>query len=265
MNPADYDQYLPELLAAANRVADDLDRIAALPPTAVTRSELQHHDSSDDGSKRNYIAWIRHEDTWTTEDQTRTAKAADWLRNDLPGLAARVVGTEGIDEDDDEDLYRQLSPRWISGVLRTPFVLDADGQTSFWRPEDVQRATYGDRLYDQTAAAYLWQAWDDFVTRINGGGLHFLLEGITARLGRPGVARITDTTGNLDDSQRNALAFLNAAVADRSLKQGALLAADRTVAENVRACLDEGVSVIELARRLSVTRARIYQIRDGRR
>lgn len=266
----DYDRYLPELLTLANRIATDLDHIHAIPATEITCEEPEHIDYIEYSQppQRNVLLWRRHEDILTDEWHTRIAQTATWLRSDLPRLAASVVATDGVDiEDSEEDRLREFAPGWVEAILLQHFLLDAGGQTSYWRPEDKGRATYGALVYRATAASDLLSAWRAFVNRSSDdlSRLRACLETAAARLERPGTDLVADLTQIPDAAQEEALHALKEALRARGDAESELAAADRTITERVRACIGTHIPVVEIAQQLGVTRARVYQIRDGRR
>jgi hypothetical protein len=266
VNPADYDQHLPEILALANRVADDLEHVTSLPASEIVRSRPQHIDESEtDPGRRNYVSWFTYGDSWDDEWQAAAVGAVKWLRSELPRVAETNVGTEGIDDDDDEDFesFRQAVPLRVQSILNQPFVIDAPGVTSFWRPEDIELATYGNPLYRITAASLLFAAWKEFVTRHEATKLAGLLKGVQNHMDRPAYGRSADDLP--EAPQRDALNNLTTAIVNRDKASAQLARAENTVADRVRAAIDADVPVTRIAAALDVTRARVYQIRDGRR
>ena len=81
--------------------------------------------------------------------------------------------------------------------------------------------------------------------------------------------QLNDTAGQLDDPQERALDHLRETMAARDAEHeraaAIIAAADGEIRADVLACIDAHIPVPTIGEVLGVTRARIYQIRDGRR
>ena len=81
--------------------------------------------------------------------------------------------------------------------------------------------------------------------------------------------QLNDTADQLDDPQERALDHLRETMAARDAEHeraaAIIAAADGEIRADVLACIDAHIPVPTIGEVLGVTRARIYQIRDGRR